>query len=235
MPSYTFDDTLRVDRECDIPPAALFIELGWDEDAQTKRKHYRRFYNRELEKEKSVLPKESPFNQYDLKKGQTRGGKKSLFSLGDGKQDASGQVDTTKVTGRFKAIINIQLKNEKATYAEKKLRLFNEMVGYLAELAKYREITDFDLDLSRLETFEGRQELRKKIEPLGVGHLKIVRRLADINSDIILQHLLLTVTPKVVRVYMISGFNFASRDVGFSDPYLILQLGAKVISEKQNY
>jgi Ca2+-dependent lipid-binding protein len=40
----------------------------------------------------------------------------------------------------------------------------------------------------------------------------------------------------VVRVYMISGYDFASRDVGgFSDPYLILRIGTKKISESKNY
>ena len=102
-PKYEFDDVLAVDREVDIPPKELFLGLGWDEDSTTKRRHYRRYYNRELEKQKDVLPNESPFNQYDLKRGQSRGAKKSFF--GTQKQDASGQVDTTQITGRFKAVI----------------------------------------------------------------------------------------------------------------------------------
>jgi hypothetical protein len=69
MPKYERDDILSVDREFEIPPPALFLGLGWDEDSETKRRHYRRFYNCDLEKEKSVLPNESPFNQYDLKRG----------------------------------------------------------------------------------------------------------------------------------------------------------------------
>jgi hypothetical protein len=34
-----------------------------------EKKHYRRFYNDELENVKEVLPVASPFNTYDLKKG----------------------------------------------------------------------------------------------------------------------------------------------------------------------
>jgi hypothetical protein len=35
---------------------------------------------------------------------------------------------------------------------------------------------------------------------------------------------------------MISGYDFASRDVGgFSDPYLVLRIGSKKISESKNY
>lgn len=44
MPQYKRDPELDVDREIDIPPESLFMGLGWDEDATTQRKHYRRFY-----------------------------------------------------------------------------------------------------------------------------------------------------------------------------------------------
>ena len=47
----------------------MFIGLGWDEDKDTKRKHYRRYYADELENVEEILPNPSPFNQYDLKRG----------------------------------------------------------------------------------------------------------------------------------------------------------------------
>jgi Ca2+-dependent lipid-binding protein len=40
----------------------------------------------------------------------------------------------------------------------------------------------------------------------------------------------------IVRVYMIEGFDLASRDIGgFSDPYLKLKCGNKVFDERKNY
>lgn len=40
----------------------------------------------------------------------------------------------------------------------------------------------------------------------------------------------------VVRVYMIEGFDLASRDIGgFSDPYLVLRCGNKKYNERKNY
>ena len=40
----------------------------------------------------------------------------------------------------------------------------------------------------------------------------------------------------IVRAYMISAFDLASRDVGgFSDPYLILSVGDKTFSDRDNY
>jgi hypothetical protein len=37
------------------------------------RKHYRRYYGQELEKVKEIMPKESPFNSYDIVRGRSRG------------------------------------------------------------------------------------------------------------------------------------------------------------------
>jgi len=59
-------------------------------------------------------------------------------------------------------------------------------------LAKFKEIDDFDLDLELLDSYEGKQEIKRSLEPLGVGHLEIVQKLADIESGEILRHMLLS-------------------------------------------
>jgi len=58
----------------------MFIGLGWDEDKDTNRRHYRRYYPDELEKVKEILPIPTPFNQYDLKRGQSRGASVSIWA-----------------------------------------------------------------------------------------------------------------------------------------------------------
>ena len=55
-PTYYRDETLQVDKEKDKPPESAFLGLGWDEDANTQRRHYRRYYPDELENIKDVLP-----------------------------------------------------------------------------------------------------------------------------------------------------------------------------------
>jgi Ca2+-dependent lipid-binding protein len=78
--------------------------------------------------------------------------------------------------------------------------------------------------------------MKNSMEPLAVNHLHIVKKLADIESDIILKRMLLKTAKMVVRVYMIEGFELASRDIGgYSDPYLILKMGQKVFNERKNY
>lgn len=60
-PQYERDAILDCDREIKKPPETLYIALGWDEDSTTERKHYRRFYNDELENVQEVLAISSPF------------------------------------------------------------------------------------------------------------------------------------------------------------------------------
>lgn len=67
---YELDQRLKVDREVNPPPKELFIGLGWDEFAGQKRKHYRQYHNDELENDKEIFEKQSPFNSYNLTKGE---------------------------------------------------------------------------------------------------------------------------------------------------------------------
>jgi hypothetical protein len=80
MPNYKRDARLKVDKEFNPPPDTLFIPLGWDEDATTKRKHYRQYYNDELENNKEIFAKKSPFDSFSLIRGQSRGASSSMFS-----------------------------------------------------------------------------------------------------------------------------------------------------------
>ena len=50
----------------------------------------------------------------------------------------------------------------------------------LRKLAESRQITNFKLDLDKLETIEGREEIEDELEPLGIRHLRVTKILADI-------------------------------------------------------
>ena len=216
----------------------MYIGLGWDEDATTKRKHYRRFYPDELENVKEVLAIASPFQTYDIKRGQSRGAKAGLLAslFNEVKEDESGQVSTEEIMGKFKAVIEVEVKEEKEQYFQEKEELFRAMQESLRKLAESRGINNFSLDLDKLETIEGREELEDQMEPLAIRHLKITKILADIQSDVILQQLLLRSSECIVRVYMINASDLASRDVGgASDPYIKISCGDEEFSERDNY
>lgn len=66
--------------------------------------------------------------------------------------------------------------------------------------------------------------------------MNIVKTLAELESENILEKMLMVKNKCIVRAYMISGYDFASRDIGgFSDPFLKLKLGEKEFSEADNY
>ena len=91
----------------------------------------------------------------------------------------------------FKAILRRWLRQKKAEYIKKKDELISDLITGLQDLAKNRDIKDFNLDLSDLETQEGRVKMRASFEPLHVNHLQIVKKLANIQSEEILQNTLL--------------------------------------------
>lgn len=85
FPQYKKCPRLKVDKEVNIPSSKLYIGLGWDEDATTLRRHYRKFYPDELENDKEIFPQKSPFNTYYAFRGSEGGldekKKPKLFSL----------------------------------------------------------------------------------------------------------------------------------------------------------
>jgi hypothetical protein len=138
--------------------------------------------------------------------------------------------------GKFKAIIEVETIDEKKAYVAKKEKLFEELCDALERLALFKGIKDFKLKLDKLDTQEGKEQQEVIMEPMGIRHLKVTQVLADIQSDEILQKMLLHNVDVIVRVYMISGYDLASRDIGSdSDPYLVLQIGHKSFSERDNY
>ena len=69
MPTYKHDERLKVHREVDFPPDSIFMGLGWDPEAESKKKHYRRYYPDELENITDVMPVPTPFDSFDIKRG----------------------------------------------------------------------------------------------------------------------------------------------------------------------
>ena len=95
-PIYKLDERLKVDKEVDPPHDHIYMGLGWDETKDSNRKHYRQFYNGELENDKEIFPRKSPFDTFEIKRGQSRGIKKGgLFSAFKvTHQDESGALST---------------------------------------------------------------------------------------------------------------------------------------------
>lgn len=66
LPEYELDERLKVDRECKAVPENVYMGLGWDVDRETGRKHYRKFFTKELENVTEIFEHDSPFNTFIL-------------------------------------------------------------------------------------------------------------------------------------------------------------------------
>lgn len=185
------------------------------------------------------MPVKTPFHVFTLKKGQSRGASKGLLGGlfgGAAKTDASGAVTTEQEMGNFKGVITVESQQEKAEYNESKADLIHRLKVKLDAISKKKTQKPFEFKLEMMDSAEGRSKFRTETEELGVGHLDIVKYLGDLESDETLRRLLLSETKCIVRLYMVSGFDLASRDNGgFSDPYLVIQCGKKIYNERENY
>jgi hypothetical protein len=120
MPKYQYDERLKVNREIHKPPATIYMELGHNEDPPEKpeedKKHYRKYFNDELENNKEIFPK-MPFHTSNIIRGQSRGLSKGWFSFFKKTiTDESGEISNQKIVGLFKGRINIENKEEKEAF-----------------------------------------------------------------------------------------------------------------------
>jgi hypothetical protein len=100
-PTYKFDERLKVDREVDIPPANMFFELGYNRTKEDKIKHYRKFFNNELELVDEVMPGGSPF----MLEPVFRMEQKNAGLFGNSSNDS--ENTSSVVSGKFKGLVAI--------------------------------------------------------------------------------------------------------------------------------
>jgi hypothetical protein len=230
MPQYEKDKRLGVLRETNEPPASTYIGLGWDETPDQKRRHYRKFYMTELENNERVI-RSKPFNEYIIVRGETRGNGAPAAFLGD-----SVIHYDEKIVGRFKGIVRVHNRKEKLENEEKKKITVRIIKKKINELCLKMANRKFDFDYKLLESEEGRLKFKHKMEDLGLGELKIGPQITSLTHQDHMAMLLNTKTDCMIKLYVISAFNLASRDIGSdSDPYLKIKFGKTLIDEREEY
>lgn len=114
-PEFVDDPRKRRKVEVGVPNPDEYTPLGYNRQSDDKMKHYRYYIKGELEK--SVFMDGSPFDEYKLVRGQSRG----LGGIIDtsNKLDEQGQKTNIKSVGKFKGLIRVvQKQNERAAIAK---------------------------------------------------------------------------------------------------------------------
>ena len=131
------------------------MPVGFNQQPSDGTKHYRKYYKRELEKGTEMMPK-LPFDEFEIKRGQSRGNKASLFSFSRPKTDETGNISTVKVVGKFKGKINMLnhevLENFETVQAER----LDLVIKMMREVYFLRTNEELDFDMEKLKTPEQR-------------------------------------------------------------------------------
>ena len=84
----------------------------------------------------------------------------------------------------------------------------------IREIYEQRKGEKLAFDYDKLETHEGRSKFSKIMEDLGLSSLGLSSFLIGNNFEDKIGKLMLTKTKCLIRLYLIEGFDFASRDIG---------------------
>ena len=108
-PQFEDDSRLRRKVEINKPDSNLYVAIGYNRVPEDGLKHYRHFIEEELEKTDYIG--KSPFNIYEIQRGQSRGLDDGFISSAD-KIDEAGQKTNSRVVGIFKGMIRVVNENE---------------------------------------------------------------------------------------------------------------------------
>jgi len=232
-PLYEFDERLKIHREGITPPKEVFMSVGYDPKHDSQQKHYRRFYEDELENTEEVMPK-SPFNSFPIMRGQSRGLSKGWFW--NSQTDEAGSVSTVKDVGEFKAIVSVVNQDDEDELQMVKQTKVDILKGSLDTLSKALFDEPFSFDYSKLSSAEGKEMFAAKLQQMECENLQIARYFSTINYQEELARLMMIKTNCCVRVYVLDAEELPEKDVGGScDPYIKLSLNDESFDERDNY
>ncbi|CAG9328112.1 unnamed protein product [Blepharisma stoltei] len=147
LPLYKTSSKTNKMTEIKIPDPKFYMSLGYNRAPDDGHRHYRLYLDTELEN--SEYYGESPFCEYELLKGQSRGLDESIFDKAD-RLDISGQKTNLKCVGKFKGLVRItprkylDYKEKIKIIANGGLNLSNSMTllgGMLEKDREFDEIT----------------------------------------------------------------------------------------------
>lgn len=103
----------------------------------------------------------------------------------------------------------------------------------------HQKIVKADLEFGSINEINSQEKLDKFstiCEQLAIDDPRLIEFFKDASYEEVIKKQLLSKTQCVIQLYVLEGFDFASRDIGsFSDPYLVVRCGNREMSERDNY
>lgn len=142
-----------------------------------------------METNEEVMSVPSIFDCYDLKKGQTRGGGGGAFGKIGGlfskkKVDASGQEDTVQIVGKFKGMITVETKKERARLQKERIEKIGRCFELINDICMKSTGKPFEITLDDLATNQNkRDEFKQAMGKFQIAHLKLLKTICDVYSE----------------------------------------------------
>ncbi len=96
-----------------------------------------------------------------------------------------------------------------------------------------------DLEYQSVNDIASAEKLEKfnaTLLSMNIESPQLLEFFKDASYDEVIKKQLLSKTQCVIQLYVLEGFDFASRDIGsFSDPYMYVKCGNREFSERDNY
>ena len=96
-----------------------------------------------------------------------------------------------------------------------------------------------DLEFASIEDIASQEKLEKfgsLLDTMNIDDPRLIEFFKDASYDQVIKKQLLSKTQCVIQLYILEGFDFASRDIGsFSDPYLFIKCGNREFNERDEY
>lgn len=206
----------EIEDESKTPPAHLYQSVGYNKTKADEKKHYRRYFDEELENVKD-LKLESPFFKFPVKRGKF--------------------IDKSEETGIFEALSNPENKIIKRYKKGGKNEQIQEVLQdkNLNKLVDEKDYGYFKgllriVEKNKMKEYETAvSKIRAKNNENLLKDFKYLTRYEDLSKRILVQQ------EVFVRIYILDLGDLAKKDAfSESDPYLKIYLGDQMVDEVKN-
>ena len=175
---------------------AALAQEELDRKLEITNLHYRRFFDDELENNEELFP-HKPFLSVPIKRGQSRGLKKSWFSFGADKTDESGQVSNEKQVGYFKGRIRVYNEAEEQAYKAEKAEKMAQVMDLIKNVHQktFKQPWDIELEQIMAAGAEETQKFVNKLETMDIADPKLIEFFKDEAAEERITRQLLTQSP----------------------------------------